>query len=86
MGIFILKGRKEKGISQEKLAHLVEYGRPHISSIESGTLSPSDSVLERIAKVLDVPCERLLALKILDKTPPEIYPWLLAELKERLES
>lgn len=86
LGKLIQQHRINVGISQETLAKLVDYGRQHISSIESGNLSPSDDVLARIANELNIPNERLQALKIIDRTPPEVYPWLLSELKARLES
>ncbi|WP_373531794.1 helix-turn-helix transcriptional regulator [Vampirovibrio sp.] len=86
LGKLIQQQRNNVGISQETLAKLVDYGRQHISSIESGNLSPSDDVLARIASELEIPFERLQALKILDKTSPEIHLWLFEELKARFDS
>ncbi|WP_373530951.1 helix-turn-helix transcriptional regulator [Vampirovibrio sp.] len=86
LGKLIQRQRNNVGISQEALAKLVDYGRQNISSIESGNLSPSDDVLARIASELEIPFERLQALKIIDKTPPEIQSWLFEELKARLGS
>ena len=86
LGKMIQQQRNNVGISQETLAKLVDYGRQHISSIESGNLSPSDDVLARIAQELQIPCERLLALKIIDRTPPEVQSWLFEELKAKFDA
>lgn len=86
LGKTIQQRRKEVGISQEALGIDVEDNRQNILNTEAGRRIPSDDVLKRIAQRLDMPYEKLIALKVLEKTPPEIYPWLLAELKARLDS
>lgn len=83
LGKMIQQQRNNVGISQETLGKLVDYGRQNISSIESGKLSPSDDVLARIANELQIPYARLQALKILDKTMPEVQSWLFEELKAK---
>ena len=46
--------RKEKGLSQERLAQLVQVSQPFIAEIESGRKKPSVDVLMRICAVLDI--------------------------------
>ena len=50
----IREKRKEKGLSQERLAKLVQVSQPFIAEIESGRKKPSVDVLMRICAVLDV--------------------------------
>ncbi len=50
----IREKRKEKGISQEKLAGLVQVSQPFIAEIESGRKKPSLDVLMRICTVLEI--------------------------------
>lgn len=50
----IREKRKEKGLSQERLAELVQVSQPFIAEIESGRKKPSVDVLMRICAVLDI--------------------------------
>ena len=50
----IREKRKEKGLSQERLAKLVQVSQPFIGEIESGRKKPSVDVLMRICAVLDI--------------------------------
>ena len=50
----IREKRKEKGLSQERLAKLVQVSQPFIAEIESGRKKPSVDVLMRICSVLDI--------------------------------
>ncbi len=50
----IREKRKEKGLSQERLATLVQVSQPFIAEIESGRKKPSVDVLMRICAVLDI--------------------------------
>ena len=50
----IREKRKEKGLSQERLAKLVQVSQPFIAEIESGRKKPSVDVLMRICVVLDI--------------------------------
>ena len=50
----IREKRKEKGLSQERLAKLVQVSQPFIAEIESGRKKPSVDVLIRICAVLDI--------------------------------
>lgn len=51
--------RKKRGITQEKLAELVEVAPRHISFIETARSFPSCDLLERICRCLDVKCSEL---------------------------
>ena len=50
----ISEKRKEKGLSQERLAKLVQVSQPFIAEIERGRKKPSVDVLMRICAVLDI--------------------------------
>ena len=50
----IREKRKEKGLSQERLAKLVQVSQPFIAEIESGRKKPPVDVLMRICAVLDI--------------------------------
>ena len=50
----IREKRKEKGLSQERLAKLGQVSQPFIAEIESGRKKPSVDVLMRICAVLDI--------------------------------
>ncbi len=50
----IREKRKERGLSQERLAKLVQVSQPFIAEIESGRKKPSVDVLMRICAVLDI--------------------------------
>ena len=50
----IREKRKEKELSQERLAKLVQVSQPFIAEIESGRKKPSVDVLMRICAVLDI--------------------------------
>ena len=50
----IREKRKEKGLSQERLAKLVQVSQPFIAEVESGRKKPSVDVLMRICAVLDI--------------------------------
>lgn len=49
--------RKEKGISQEKLALNAELDRTYVAGVESGKRNPSIKSLEKILIALDVSFE-----------------------------
>lgn len=49
----IKKFRKEKGYSQQELAHLLKVSVTHLNKIERGHREPSLKLAVRIAKLLD---------------------------------
>lgn len=52
--------RKERGWSQEALAHEAELDRTYISGIERNVRNPTITVVERIAEALNCPLGKLL--------------------------
>ncbi len=54
IGKRIKNARKERGLSQEKLAEAVEVGTTHISHIEGGKTIPSLKVIVNIMNYLDL--------------------------------
>lgn len=53
-GIRIKELRKQKGLSQEKLANMAEIDRTYLPTIEKGERNVSIEVVERLAKALEV--------------------------------
>jgi putative transcriptional regulator len=56
-------GRAERDLSQEELAHAAGVSRQTISSIEKGQYTPSALLAFRLARVLDLPIDRLFWLE-----------------------
>ena len=64
-GLHIAAKRKAMGISQEELAFRCGVHRTYIGAIERGEKSPTLTTIEKIAKGLDIPLDKLwAALKI----------------------
>lgn len=63
IGQNIAKIRREKGMTQEELAGLVEMDRSYLSEIENGHKNLSVNVLMKIAEVLEVNSATLLDKK-----------------------
>lgn len=53
-GIRIKELRKQKGLSQEKLANMADIDRTYLPTIEKGERNVSIEVVERLAKALEV--------------------------------
>ncbi|QBZ98574.1 hypothetical protein GS03_02083 [Flavobacterium sangjuense] len=54
LGLKIKELRKQKGLSQERLANLAEIDRTYLPTIEKGERNVSIEVVEKLAKALDV--------------------------------
>lgn len=52
--------RRERGLSQEELAHRAEMERSYVSDIERGTRNPSVKALGKLAAALEVDAWLLL--------------------------
>ena len=83
--------RREKGITQEKLAEACNTATSYIGLMETYKNSPKLSTIERIAKALDV--DPLEFFKDRDKTPQELEAefqkkkkYVLAILEKGLDS
>ena len=59
LGKQIANLRSKKGLTQEKLAELVNYSPNHISKLESARTNPSFELLVNIAKALDIELKEL---------------------------
>ena len=71
--------RKEIGLSQLKLAHMVDTAPNYIAMIEAGKRFPRDTMLEKIAAVLQrEPCE----LFSVSPTQKQLQETLLADFAE----
>ena len=60
VGTNLRKFRRERGLSQEKLAFECGLHRTYISGVERGVRNPTVLVLEAIAKALEIPSSLLL--------------------------
>lgn len=82
--------RKRKGWTQEKLAFAVGVKRSVISKYESGAISPSYEMMQKIANALEVPIGELLGMSDVDAFVAEFdektqADFLNDELKRRLD-
>ena len=59
IGLNILYYRKQKGITQQKLAEMTSYSKNHIQKIETAMASPSVETLLDIAEALEISPEKL---------------------------
>ncbi|MBI5771964.1 MAG: helix-turn-helix transcriptional regulator [Verrucomicrobia bacterium] len=60
LGANIQSARKEAGVTQERLAELIDVHSRIVQKIEAGELNPKSTTLMRIQAVLDCPWERLI--------------------------
>jgi len=61
LGSAIRAARKERGISQEELAHRSDLDRSYMGSIERGTQNPGIVSILRVAYALDMTATELFA-------------------------
>ena len=67
IGLFLKELRKEKNLTQEQLAELINCNPKYISEIESRNKFPSAEVIDALALALEVPVSQLFA----DEGSPE---------------
>lgn len=63
--------RAKKGISQEKLAEMIEYSPNHISKLELARTNPSFELLIKISNALDIELKELFDFSI-EPNPEEL--------------
>ena len=63
LGKRIIELRTQKGVTQEKLAEMVDYSPNHISKLENARTNPSFDLLVKIAQALDVDINELFKFK-----------------------
>jgi transcriptional regulator with XRE-family HTH domain len=59
-GRSVRETRKERGVSQEELAHLADIDRSYMSSIERGEQNVGLMSMARVARALDVTLSELV--------------------------
>ena len=64
LGLNIAYYRKERGISQSRLAERISVSRTHMSRIETADCAVSLDVVFAICDALEVPPEKLFAFRI----------------------
>jgi len=70
LGPAIRKRRQELGLTQSDLASAAEIANETVSRIERGRLTPSVSIVERIARALDTSLEQLRERKRVPEAGP----------------
>ena len=64
LGLNIAYYRKERGLSQSRLAERINVSRTHMSRIETADCAVSLDVVFAICDALDVPPEKLFAFRM----------------------
>lgn len=59
LGEILRKYRVEKGFSQESFSEKTQLDRTYISGLERGKRNPSYLIIKRMAKVLEIPEQKL---------------------------
>ena len=77
------KIRKQRGLTQEELAELVNVAPRHISFIETGKSFPSSDLLERLSKVLNTCYSAFFEYE--ENVPREEIIKQINEIAERLD-
>lgn len=88
LGARIKELRKKRGLTQEKMAELIEISPPSVSKIESGIYHPTEENIEKIANVLDVQVYELYKFDSnlsSEKIKKNIYTLLDKATKEQLD-
>ena len=83
LGKRIKEIRKYRGLTQEKMAEMIDLETSSLSGIESGRFYPSLHVLEKIATVLDV--ELIDFFKFSSVDFPENLDEKIVEIVEQLD-
>ena len=84
MGEIIKRLRKERGITQEALAELIDKSPTYISYIETATKHLSLETMVDIANALQISVDSLLAANVLYKTEiRDEFSELMSDCKER---
>ena len=63
IGLNILYYRKQKGITQQKLAEMTSYSKNHIQKIETAMASPSVEALLDISEALEISPAKLFEIR-----------------------
>ena len=63
IGLNIMRYRKERKLTQEQLADRIGYSRQQVQRVETAVTAPSLAILLDISEALQVPLERLIAIK-----------------------
>ena len=84
LGLRVKEFRKQKKLTQEKLAEIIGVDNGYISKLEVGQNFPSITTLEKIADVLDMDVSTLLGEEIVEETDKSAVAQQLAKISEQL--
>ena len=84
LGLRVKEFRKQKKLTQEKLAEIIGVDNGYISKLEVGQNFPSITTLEKIADVLDTDVSTLLGEEIIEETDKNAVAQQLAKINEQL--
>lgn len=73
VGLNLQNARRQRGLSQEELAHLASVHQTYLSGVERGKRNPTIVVLARIASVLGVDIEQLVRCREPAKPTDQAY-------------
>lgn len=62
LGLRLQRLRQERGLSQEELADRSGLHRTYVSGVERGVRNPTITVLEKLAKGLELPLQDLVTV------------------------
>lgn len=82
LGIRIRTIRKNRGMTQEQLAELIDRSTDGISNIERGLSSPSVETLERLATKLDIPIRDFFGFDMADNESSSKRTAMMTNLNE----
>lgn len=60
IALSLRNAQRERGLSQEELAHLAQVHQTYLSGVERGKRNPTIAVLDRIALVLGTDIDQLV--------------------------
>ncbi|MBE6140988.1 MAG: helix-turn-helix transcriptional regulator [Firmicutes bacterium] len=86
IGKFIAECRRDKNLTQEQLAEMLNTTNKSISKWENGNCLPDSSLYEPLCNILEITINELFAgKKIKDKDLAKVYEQLKEEGKKEIE-
>ena len=83
IGHFIAKCRKDKGITQEQLAQLVDVSNKSVSKWENGNCLPDKMLLKPLCDILDITIAVAVGKIALVAIGVILLKWIMKKVKNR---